>query len=775
MQKPSTATVQLLNIAASASVSYNPRTRTMNLRGPVALLESVKEKLQAIILEVSPESGLQYLQRKQKELQPMTNVNTLHGTWNTSANQTSDGDRSGIIFALRIKQDLSTITTWIDYLLPKLRTILDPALGCNYTASLVRQGDSEADARPHIRIRSPRKLRLATRKNIKQAIDEICELNTRDRIPVSIRRDFLRLLASTPSSHSVTDDKSLSIESEEDEEDEEDDPAFRTKRYWQNLGMGASIGMGCTRTVSATSGGYVLVDGRKLLLTVDHFIERSYNGEPPVSQHQDRITITSPSLSDVDDMRGRLDASLRDLNAEFNLLSKKPGDGEISLNDAPSLRMEQIMYAMGFCQEFQSEITRPDQIFILGNIDKRCQTRSSLSFDAESSSSSESATSSRMDWALFDIRNHRIGENRHRFGTRSDFEEINWTGDGDFCSETCELEPNASVHYVGQRSGRRTCQVNAVPMLINDNGICTYEWTLICPGLTSSKQCEGDSGAWVLNSDNNVVGMLWGFTDGQLIFSDIIKVFADIQNVYPAREVRLPHNPIHREPSVVAISGRAIGETVLICGVKEPKRARPYKLSTVMPSRRSNVQSRLPAKGSIGNEAAPSHDQLSSYSSVKLNISSPVEYLSASRIADASSIEQLSANKEPESKCKQVVHVFHNQHGKISKTDPGLDSITHERRQRVRAGSAGSECVSHMKCQSPLRYIRSSGSTNLLAIHSRFLSKSHLMKPMCKSNTFPYSKKDAAAQSRRRDFKSSSSYLRIGKLKDLSQSNFLSR
>ncbi|MCJ1424700.1 hypothetical protein MMC29_002588 [Sticta canariensis] len=776
IQKLPTAAVKFLQIAEATSVSYNPRTKTMNLRGDITLLESAKDQLQAVMLEVSRECGLQYLQRKHKELQRKTNVDTLH---DTSANQPYDGDRSANIFALRVKQDSMFITTWIDFLLPRLPTILDPAIGHDYGVSLVRQGASEAEARPHIRIQSPRKLRSATRKNIKQAIDEICESNMRDCILVFFCKGYLRLLANATSLQSVENCSLVS------DEEEDDDPGFQTKRYWQTPGMGASIGMRCTNVVSATSGGYVLVDGRKFLLTVEHFIGKSYKENIAIlPENWNLFTLTSPALCDVEEMRMRLDATFRDLNAKSELLSKEPGDGEISLNDLHLSGIEEILHDMDVIENYQSELSRPEQDFILGELAGRCRPTATLSIDAESSSSPpESAMSCRMDWAMFNVENRRIGENRHRFQAGSDSElaettgdnSPNWAGDGDFCSDTCELEPNAKVHYVGSTSGRREGQINAVPMLLSIRGLRTTEWALISPEqISRSEGCEGDSGAWVLRDvDNKLVGLLWGWFDGQLLFSPIDKVFADIQNTFPARDVRLPREPIRREPSEMAISGNAVREPVLICAVKKRKRAKPYKLTTLIRSRPNTVQSILPAKGSIGNEATPSHDQLSSYSSVELNISSPVEYSSASRIADASSREQLSANKQPESKCKQVIHVFHNQHRKVSKTDPGLGSIMHERRRRVRAASARSECVSHMKCQSPLRDILMPRSTSLLAVHP-FPSKSHPMKPMCRSNTFPYSKKDPTPQSRPHGFKSSNSYLRIGKSKDLSQSNFYS-
>lgn len=793
-----TAAVKYLQTAKVTSISYNPRTRTINLRGPVTLIKSAKDNLQAVILDVSRESGLQYLQKKQKELQQKTNVNPLHGTWNTLTNQTFNADLSANIFALRVQQDSITVTTWVEFLLPKLPAILDPAIGQDYTASLVRQGASEYVARPQIRIQSPRKLRKATRKNIIRAIDEICESNTRAIIQVSFCTGYLRLLTNVSSMH-------YSIDSETEEDD---DPEFLFKRYWHHPGMGASIGMRCTRLVSATLGGYVLVDESKLLLTVNHFIERSYTVSPG---GRDLITLTSPSLCDVDEMRERLDTTMRSLNAQFDLLSQKPGDIEISLNGVLPQDMQEIRNEMNAYEEYQSEISRPKQDFVLGKLAGCCKTDAILSIDAESPSSSESVTSCRMDWALFSIENRRsMGENRHRFqsGSEADLVETacennpNWTGNGDFCNDTCDLEPSASVHYVGQRSGPRKGQINAVPMILRRGGVSTKEWALICPEqISRSECCEGDSGAWVLrDSDNKLVGLLWGWIDGQLLFSPINNVFADIKNTLSAREVRLPRDQINRDPPVMAISGNAASEPVLICAVKKQKPVKPYKLSTMLRSKLKRSQSISRAKDSIGNEAvtskgtssafetqdmkiplggrknrpAASYDPVSSDSSPKLDIASPIAHSSSSHIADTCSIGQASAENQPQEKCKKVTDFLH-QDSKLPTTDLYADSIMHKHRQLTRAGSAGPECIPHTKCQSPLRYILLPVSANHLAFKTSFLSESQPMKITRKSSTFPFSQRDTAAHSKGHDFKSRNSHLRSGKLKDLSQSNLLSK
>lgn len=793
-----TAADELLQTAESTSISYNPRTRTINLRCPVTLIKSAKEKLQAVILEISRESGLQYLQTKQIELRKIrekTNVNPLHGTWNTLANQTCDGDLSAKIFALRVKQDSVTITTWNECLLPKLPSILDSAIGQDYAASLVRQGASEVEARPHIRIQSRRKLRLATRKNIKLAIDETCHLNMRGRIPVSFCTGYLRLLVNATSLQSTIEENSLS----EDSDEEEDDPGFHTKRYWQYPGMGASIGMRCTRLVSATLGGYVLVDGLKLLLTVDHFIERSrtFTNSP---QGRDLLTLTSPSLSDVDEMRERLDLTMLNLQAQSDQQSKKARDTEIFFNDALPPDLEEIAREMDGIQEYQSEINRPDRDFVLGDLVCRCEPNAMLSIDAQSPSSSELATSCRMDWALFSIESRRMGENRHC--SESEMAEApnetspNGTSDGVFCNDTCDLEPNASVHYVGQRSGPRKGRINAVQMLLRSGGISTNEWALICPEqISRSDGCEGDSGAWVLREgDNKLVGLLWGWIDGQLLLSPINKVFADIKNTFRARDVSLPRDRINREPPVMDISRNAVPEPVLICAVKKRKPAKPYNVSTILRSNPKSLQPISRAKASSGNEAVtsqgtsfafetqditapsrgrkslPSHssNQATSDSSLELDITSPVEYSSPSCIVDTSSIGKLSVEKQPQPMCQIVPGIVNNHDSQLSTTDPKVDIMIPQRSHLARAVSAGPECVSHTKYQNFLRYIYLPVSSNILAFGLTSPSESQSMKLKYKSSTFPCSQRDIAARPKGHDFKSFNSHLRFGKLKGLS-------
>ena len=46
--------------------------------------------------------------------------------------------------------------------------------------------------------------------------------------------------------------------------------------------------------------------------------------------------------------------------------------------------------------------------------------------------------------------------------------------------------------------------------------------------------CKGDSGSWILEKNSNsLLGMLWGWSDGCLLFTPIHDIFADIRESVP--------------------------------------------------------------------------------------------------------------------------------------------------------------------------------------------------------------------------------------------------
>lgn len=726
--------------------------------------------------EVSHDFGLQYLHRI---LQGPTNVSPLQGASNDLAKQGRDIDRSTKIFALDGKQDSATITTWIEFLLPELPAILDPSIGQDYSASLVRQGVSEIRARPRIRIQSPYIPGSASRKNIKQAINDICLSNMRACIPAFFCRGYLKLLASPGGISEESSEESSSID---DEEEGEHDPTFHYKKYWENPGMGASIGLRCSSRVSATLGGYLLVDENKLLLTVNHFIEHSHRETFPSSMKS--VTLTSPSLSDVNEIRSKLGFTSRTLLDECKRLTINLGGTEIPLTGEPPPETERIKRGLEVVEKSQSDLERPVEDFILGDLVGHCQLPDiELPIDAESSSSG-SANKCRMDWAMFSVETRRMGENRHRFQPWSGFEfdeTISDVDTGNFCNDTCDIskvEPNTSAYYIGQRSGPRKGCINAVPMLLKDKGIITHEYTLICQeGIPISECCEGDSGAWILTeTGNKFIGLLWGWNDGQLVFTPSKPLFADIKKVFRAVDVRLPHDPIKREPPQMAFSGEAVvPQTVLTCANNKGKNTKPYSLSTLVGRKPKSLRSKSRAKASIENEAvanqgtspasetrdiaAPkgrknlppsSYDSSSSDPSLKLDIPYPVNDSSLTRIADTSSIGRSSAEKQPQLKCKMFKGFRHSQDRKVPMTDPDKDLVMHEQNQLPKAGPAGLDDILHPNSQSPLWYI----SLSVLANHLTFPSKSQAIKTKYKFGGFLFSQMDEAAQPKYHDLRS---------------------
>ncbi len=114
------------------------------------------------------------------------------------------------------------------------------------------------------------------------------------------------------------------------------------------------------------------------------------------------------------------------------------------------------------------------------------------------------------------------------------------------------------IHYARLHvSWNRICQFNmlgkvqdaqfghisAAPVSITLNEETSSEWAIVLQ--PESQQIStthlGDSGSWVLRqSDNALVGLLWGWVDGHLLFTPIKDVFNDIKSMLNADMICLP-------------------------------------------------------------------------------------------------------------------------------------------------------------------------------------------------------------------------------------------
>ncbi|KAN0076062.1 hypothetical protein V8E54_007332 [Elaphomyces granulatus] len=157
----------------------------------------------------------------------------------------------------------------------------------------------------------------------------------------------------------------------------------------------------------------------------------------------------------------------------------------------------------------------------------------------------------RMDWSTFEVVENRKGVNKHRCpfeyyetGNEDDpSDDLHPLGVDPLCETICELEPNMPVQYVGQGSGAQFGHISAAPVSITLNEETSSEWAIVLqPESQQSPTTHwGDSGSWVLRqSDNALVGLLWGWADGHLLFTPIKDVFNDIKSMLNADTICLP-------------------------------------------------------------------------------------------------------------------------------------------------------------------------------------------------------------------------------------------
>ena len=335
------------------------------------------------------------------------------------------------------------------------------------------------------------------------------------------------------SDNTILDESGLSLES---------------RPWWDNPGMGASLSLNCSRAVSATMGCYIMIDDDPMLLTVDHFIDKS---SVDAVVDKSNIVLNSPSLSDIDNMLSDLEQKIRSVRAYIVRAFQKLDDHDIDLRRhkflldelRPSLVEQDVLCAL------RAEISKGGNTFELGRLVHRCYRtiRESISPHMRlSSQNTNSRLAHRMDWALFKPTPRSTGtpvtSSERKPSTAGIYFSPETAHDERPCTSVSNIKPNLRVHYGRRMTGRRSGHINAVPLLFSYDGVETQEWPMITDEiLSTSKDVEGDSGSWILReSDNAVVGMLWGWADEHLLFTPMRDVFADIKQSIGTERIRLP-------------------------------------------------------------------------------------------------------------------------------------------------------------------------------------------------------------------------------------------
>ncbi|KAN0081015.1 hypothetical protein V8E54_004219 [Elaphomyces granulatus] len=422
------------------------------------------------------------------------------------------------IFPISAEDDRDALETWF-LLLPELSGVLGPVLGKDYSAALVRQ-DSPDGLLLVIRIQSTSEQSIAMRNRLREQIDKICSLHGRQSLQLQFSHGILVRQGICP----VADDENMIF------------PHHR--RYWHNPGMGASIGLK-NHQISATLGGYILVDEHTYILTVDHLFDNA-----------ETRTVVSPSAMDITQLRIDVGQTIRDIVTEIENISTNDCTDDASLTDTANRYRDDLRRF----RKYQEELARPPSDFNLGSLKQRCVQMAKTScsnYIRPLRPGPVEALKHRMDWSTFEVIENRKGVNKHRCqfeyyetGNGDDLsDDLHPLGVDPLCETICELEPNMPIQYVGQGSGAQFGHISAAPVSITLNEETSSEWAIVLqPKNQQSPMTHwGDSGSWVLRqSDNALVGLLWGWVDGHLLFTPIKDVFNDIKSMLNADMICLP-------------------------------------------------------------------------------------------------------------------------------------------------------------------------------------------------------------------------------------------
>jgi hypothetical protein len=549
------------------SIVYNPQQAKIKIQGPRVGVHKAKAKIESHIQEFQQQPQTMASRMDPHALgevlkQLDINIESQHGKI-----------KSNLFYPIRVKQDSSVIELWDKVLVPALPTILEPTVGKDYTAALVRQGSDEQRSIPCIQIESPIKPSKLLRERVRNAIQDIVSKTLLS--PTFCVRFFQG--APKPCVSGADDEIE---ESSEDSEDDESVPFPNYKRYWHRLGMSSSVGIAGSESVSSTAGGYIMVNNDRYLLLVDHLVTMSYDQRPlPTGAYP---TVVSPSLSDIREVRGYLESTLRDTRAKA---SEKYGyiDHDLLINQyVPEVDPEEIrlrntlIHLEALLKEVSPDL--PDQAFEIGQIIHRNGRVVRPFFGSPHCPRDPVGRNSliKLDWALCRItRQSRSGRNRLRYKCRENgqiaYGTLSEWGDGAQCSQMCDIEPNVPVYYVGRKSGYRRGEINGARTIVSKDGITTNEWFFMAAAATGGfyrlahDDCAGDSGAWLLHSESNyVMAVICNHSSGVLLITPIVDVVTDISDQMRGASVYLPFDdmaPPTYQP-IVEVAKRTKGKTV---------------------------------------------------------------------------------------------------------------------------------------------------------------------------------------------------------------------
>ena len=316
-------------------------------------------------------------------------------------------------------------------------------------------------------------------------------------------------------------------------------------RYRRTGGMSASVGFQFDKGVSSTSGGYVLLDGGLYLLLSDTMVEAHIERLGHPSTTLPRPLVISPSSGDLKELR---DIAVRYLSVAESYSKRSQTVSDISSSLLANLenflqidsRQDPTIDTKTRVTTILDELYRAEGAYSVGNIVYRSATR----LLGSPHPVLHAARPSRMDWALCMVYNHQdVVPNRYRSmkppEERLKSSHIDMTR---HCTETCNIEPYASIYYVGRR-GICTGTIGQVPMTVLTPEGTSLEWYIEIDDQLRNEDALGDAGAWVLTCDGNrLMAQVWGYQEGHIVVTPIANLFQDIRDVTGAATVELPRD-----------------------------------------------------------------------------------------------------------------------------------------------------------------------------------------------------------------------------------------
>ena len=468
------------------------------------------------------------------------------------------------ILPINSTEDKEAIDTWRNWIAPELPEIMESlSIGDSCSVTLVRQKGNHNKFEPIIRFRSPNQT-STTRYVIRQKVREILLKNNRPEIPINFSNGRVVLLGGvqSPSSQHYTDDDSA------------DPRVAHERRYYARPGMGISIGMTQCEHETATSGGYILVDNKPLMLTVQHLERKARNcKECPNVGNLDN-SLSSPAPADRMELREQFEADLDDLDKDFEITDSV--DAQVAMT-AWAEKYPAYATLAKQLRAFQEQLSKPPDHYRLGKVVDHSDESDFVRPTPRQGG--EKILRHRMDWALYEVNKERLGKNKfsHPVGTEVcpkhiENEITNPYGTGEACEDHREFHRGETVYYVGSHSGYREGIIDeSYGLISHSQGGVSQEWCIMPKTIVDENDVQGDSGAWVLGKvDNFLLGLLWGYADGKILFTPIAEIFHHIiQKRGPVDVQVAPLDPNNaRRPH----SSTEISKT-------KQKKARPFRKS----------------------------------------------------------------------------------------------------------------------------------------------------------------------------------------------------